>query len=99
MSVQNGDSRLMGELLSLHLLHLGHPSPALLLLLLLLVPVAHSRHLLSVIELGGLYYYDSSDLIVNKTFQVKATVLQRKTRMSGDMGTLLHMIIVAWIIL
>ena len=64
----------MGELLSLlcllHLpLHLGHPVAVSLVLL--VVQVAHSRHLLSVIELGGLYYYDSSDLIVNKTFQVK----------------------------
>ena len=76
--MQNGESRLMGELLSLlcllHLLHLGHP-PSSVSLVLLLVPVAQSRHLLSVIELGGLYYYDSSDLIVNKTFQVKKVAL------------------------
>lgn len=77
MSVQNGESRLMGELQSLHLLHLGHPL-AVSLLLILLVLVAQPRHLLSVIELGGLYYYDSSDLIVNKTFQVISAVLQRK---------------------
>ena len=45
----------------------GHGGPVLLLLL---ASVAQCRHLLSVIELGGLYYYDSSDLIVNKTFEV-----------------------------
>ena len=68
----------MGELLSLlcllQLLPTGHQRlqllPKTVSLLLLVVPVAYSRHLLSVIELGGLYYYDSSDLIVNKTFQV-----------------------------
>ena len=41
-----------------------------LAILLLFPSLAECRHLLSVIELGGLYYYDSSDLIVNKTFQV-----------------------------
>merc|ERR1711971_776923 len=75
-AVQNGESRLMGELLSLlspfFLFHLGNPLPlAFSLLLLLLVSLSQSRHLLSVIELGGLYYYDSSDLIVNKTFQLE----------------------------
>ena len=40
-----------------------------LAILLLFPSLAECRHLLSVIELGGLYYYDSSDLIVNKTFQ------------------------------
>ena len=68
----------MAELLSLllhQLLHSylppmvanGHGGPVLLLLL---ASVAQCRHLLSVIELGGLYYYDSSYLIVNKTFEV-----------------------------
>jgi len=41
-----------------------------LAILLLFPSLAECRHLLSVIELGGLYYYDSSDLIANKTFQV-----------------------------
>jgi len=40
-------------------------------ILLLFPSLAECRHLLSVIELGGLYYYDSSDLIVNKTFQLE----------------------------
>lgn len=42
-----------------------------LAILLLFPSLAECRHLLSVIELGGLYYYDSSDLIVNKTFQLE----------------------------
>ena len=53
----------------------GHGGPVLLLLLAL---VAQCRHLLSVIELGGLYYYDSSDLIVNKTFEVVRPSSQNK---------------------
>merc|ERR1712212_942015 len=63
----------MGELLSLlSLFHLSHFDKLLTFsLLLLLVSLVQSRHLLSVIELGGLYYYDSSDLIVNKTFQLE----------------------------
>ena len=69
----------MGDLLSLLcLLHLLHPG-----LVLLLVPLAHSRHLLSVIELGGLYYYDSSDLIVNKTFQVRKLYCDEKQDIHG----------------
>ena len=61
----------MGELLSLLCLYLPDLGNSLAFsLVLLLLSVAQSRHLLSVIELGGLYYYDSSDLIVNKTFQV-----------------------------
>ena len=54
----------------------GHGGPVLLLLL---ASVAQCRHLLSVIELGGLYYYDSSDLIVNKTFEVVRPLRQNKS--------------------
>ena len=55
----------------------GHGGPVLLLLL---ASVAQCRHLLSVIELGGLYYYDSSDLIVNKTFEVVSKQGNRSSR-------------------
>ena len=45
--------------------HLHSP----LLLLLLLLPTS-ARHLRTVLELGGRYYYDVSALLANKTFQV-----------------------------
>jgi hypothetical protein len=55
-------------------------------LLLLLPALARPRHLLSVIELGGRFYYDSSHLLYNKTFQVSSSQLDLTPLRGGVPG-------------